>query len=772
MPRIERTFSSRAGTIFRALGSGIVAITAALVMGSREYRDRISSSLIAASRAIMPRTERTFSIRTAMLILGLGSGIVAIATALVVGWLSYRDYRDRIGSSLIAASRAIMVSVDGELDQALAFVDGLSTSPNFVKGDFAALQLQAREALAPYGYVLILRSADGQQEYVNTHRPPRSVGGVRVSGRLQPGSAESAYLRRVEDRWLAMINVPIEDQAGQRIYTMLVGVPTDVFQEVLTAQHLPPNWSPVILDKDWVVVARSVNPEKFVGHKGAGEEFRNAPTNQIHEVRVLEGVSSIAAHSHSRNYGWTTAVATSETNILEMAFRPALLAAIGGFLASGLLIVLAAFLSTYLASAIRKLASAVQGFPESTVNQTPMFRLRELRLVSQALNHAAITVLAELEDMRRLNELSNVLMREDNNFETCCDEIIRTAVAISGADKGNMQVFDEGTRSLRFVAHYGFQEKFLKYFANVDDHVAASCGTAMATNEQVVVDDVLTNKIFVDQPAQKVMLEAEVRSVISTPLRSSKGNLLGVISTHSNRPGDPSERQLRLTNILAGKAADYLERKHSDQIQQTIVLEVQHRANNLLTVIQSIAQRSLAGDASKKTFEARLQALARANRALVRSNWGGVDLNQLVRSELEVFSQRASISGVSVLLSPQHAQNFTLALHELATNSAKHGAFTNPKGKVQVSWTIEPDQSGSILKFRWRESGGPPVSPPTHQGFGSQLLKGIFSDVSLEYPVEGLRCEIEAHLVPASRRVSPTDHKLKLSLQDDAVVDG
>ena len=768
MPRIERTFSTK----FLALGSGIVAIAAALVVVYREYRDRIGSSLIAASRAIMPRTDRTFSIRTAMLVLTVGSGIVAIATALVVGWLSYREYRDRIGSSLIAASRAIMVSVDGELDQAIAFVDGLSTSPNFVKGDFAALQVQAREALAPYGYVLILKSADGQHEYVNTHRPPRSIGGVPVSGRLQPGNAESAYLRRVEDRWLAMVNVPIEDQIGQRLYTMVVGVPNDVFQNVLVAQHLPPNWSPVILDKDWVIVARGLNPEKFIGHKGAGEEFRNAPTNQIHEVRALDGTPSLSSHSRSSRYGWTTAVATSETNILAMAFRPALLAAIGGFLASGLLIVLAAFLSTYLASAIRKLASAVESFPESTVNQTPMFRLRELSLVSQALNQAAVTVRAELEDMRRLNELSNVLMREENDFETCCDEIIRTAVAISSADKGNMQVFDEGTRSLRFVAHYGFQEKFLKYFVNVDDHIAASCGTAMATNDQVIVDDVLTNKIFVDQPAQKVLLEAEVRATISTPLRSSKGNLLGVISTHFGRPGHPSERQLRLTNILAGKAADYLERKHSEQIQQTIVLEVQHRANNLLTVIQSIAQRSLAGDQSKKTFEARLQALARANRALVRSNWGGVDLNQVVRNELEAFSKRASIKGVSVLLSPQHAQNFTLALHELATNSAKYGALSYMRGKVQVSWTIEPDQAGSVLKFRWQESGGPPVSPPTRQGFGSQLLKGIFSDVSLEYPVKGLICEIEAHLVAASRGVSPQGSQAELSLQDDAAVDG
>src|SRR5215469_873971 len=573
-----------------------------------------------------------------------------------------------------------------------------------------------------------------------------------------------------------MVDVPIEDQGGQRLYTMVVGVPNDAFQKILIEQHLPRDWSPVILDADWVIVARGITPEEFVGHKGAGEEFRNAPTNQTHEVRVLEGAASLSAHSHSSRYGWTTAVSISEADILKMALAPALLAAIGGFLATGLLIVLAAFLSTYLAGAIRKLASTVRGFPESALNQKPTFRLRELSLVARALHQAANTVVgsqkqmtAELEDMRRLNELSTHLVREENKFETCYDEITRTAVAISGADKGNLQLFDETSRSLRIVAQQGFQEEFLKFFESVDDHAAASCGTAMVSSEQVVVDDVLTSEIFVGQPAQKVLLDADVRAVMSTPLRSSKGNLLGIISTHFSRPGHPSERQFRLTNILARQAADYLERRHSEQIQQTIVLELQHRSNNLLAVIQSIAQRSLAGSHLKKAFEARLQALARANRALVRSNWGGVDLSQLVRTELEMFSKRATISGVSVLLSPQQAQNFTLALLELATNSAKYGALSKTTGKVEASWTIEPSQSGSVLKFRWQESGGPRVKPPAYQGFGTQLLKAVFSDARLEYFVEGLRCEIEVRLI-STKQHSPS---LSQAEEDDiAVVDG
>jgi two-component sensor histidine kinase len=723
----------------------------------------------------MAPIERTFSIRTAMLILIVGSGIVAIAAAVLVGWLSYREYRDRIGSSLVAASRAIMVSVDGELDQALAFVSGLSTSPSFAKGDFATAQARATEALSPYGYVLIIRSANGEEEYVNTKKPSASVGTVSSSrGSLRLGSAGKAYLRRVEDRWLALVDVPIEDQGGQRLYTMVVGVPNDVFQKVLIEQHLPRDWSPIILDADWVIVARGINPEEFVGHKGAGEEFKNASSNETHEVRALEGAASLSAHSYSSRYGWTTAVSISEADILKMALPPALLAAIGGFLATGLLIVLAAFLSTYLASAIRKLASTVRGFPESALNQKPTFRLRELSIVARALHQAANTVVnsqkqmtAELEDMRRLNELSTLLVREENKFETCYDQITKTAIAISGADKGNLQLFDETSRSLRIVAQQGFQEEFLKFFESVDDHAAASCGTAMVSSEQVVVDDVLTSKIFVGQPAQKVLLDAEVRAVMSTPLRSSKGNLLGIISTHYSRPVHPSERQLRLTNILARQAADYLERKHSEQVQQTIVLELQHRSNNLLAVIQSIAQRSLAGSHWKKAFEARLQALARANRALLKSNWGGVDLTQLVRSEIEAFSRRASISGVSVLLSPQQAQNFTLALHELATNSAKYGALSKTTGKVQASWTIKPSQSGSVLKFRWQESGGPPVKQPVYEGFGTQLLKAVFSDVRLEYPVRGLKCEIEVRLISTkqpSPSLSPAEEDATLPL--------
>jgi len=207
------------------------------------------------------------------------------------------------------------------------------------------------------------------------------------------------------------------------------------------------------------------------------------------------------------------------------------------------------------------------------------------------MREAAVAVLdgrkvvdTELNNTRRLNQLSSLLVGEQNGFEDCLVEITKTAIAISEADKGNLQLFDASSGSLTIVAQQGFEEDFLKFFDSVSKNEAA-CGAAVGTAKQIIVDDVLTSEIFVRQPAQKVLVDAGVRAVVSTPLLSSKERPLGVLSTHFARPRHPSERQLRLLNILARQAADYLERKQAERTHQTIMLELQHRSNNLLAVI-------------------------------------------------------------------------------------------------------------------------------------------------------------------------------------------
>ena len=172
---------------------------------------------------------------------------------------------------------------------------------------------------------------------------------------------------------------------------------------------------------------------------------------------------------------------------------------------------------------------------------------------------------------------------------------------------------------------------------------------------------------------------------------------------------------------------DITERRRAQEQQKLLVGEIQHRSQNLLAVIQAVAHMSFSDDYSpaqaRKAFEARLQALVRANGRLSKSNWSGGNLSEIVRIELEPFADRTTVEGVDVVLGAQSAQNFSLALHELATNAAKYGALSNGTGKVKLLWTVASDGKHKRLQFKWQESEGPIVVAPIRNGFGTTLLK-------------------------------------------------
>jgi len=380
-------------------------------------------------------------------------------------------------------------------------------------------------------------------------------------------------------------------------------------------------------------------------------------------------------------------------------------------------------------------------------------------------------IAADLRGMTLLNQLSNRLVREGSDFDRNLNAVVDTAIAITGADKGNLQLLDPTTRALTIAAQRGFEDPFLNFFASVRDD-ASACAAAMRSGERVIVEDVRESEIFAGQPSKDALIDAGVCAVTSTPLMASSGNLLGMISTHFVTPHRPSEREMHLMDLLARQTADYLEGKRADEIQATLAREIQHRNNNLLSVIQTIATRSLSGSytlaEAKAAFEARLQALARANSQLINSNWSGVNLSEIVRLELQPYAERTVIDGIDIILSPQHAQNFTLTLHELATNAAKYGALSNGSGKVGVSWTIMRQNGNNKLGFKWQERGGPPVIVPTRHGFGTTLLKGTFPDALIDYAGEGLSCEID---IPIGQDEVPVPEKRQGSAEQKRYVE-
>jgi two-component sensor histidine kinase len=349
--------------------------------------------------------------------------------------------------------------------------------------------------------------------------------------------------------------------------------------------------------------------------------------------------------------------------------------------------------------------------------------------------------------MIRLNELGSLLVREESEFKRCLDAVIDTAMTIAGADKGNVQLVASNSGTLTIIAQRGFEDAFLNYFSDVRDDDASACGQAMRSDDKVIVEDVMHNEIFAGQASQRVLIDAGVRGVISVPLKSSKKSLLGMISVHFRNPHRPTERELRLLDLLARQTADYLERKRAERTEKILVRELEHRTSNLLSVVQSIAFQTLSGDQAlaqaSKTFEARLQALARANRQLTKSDRNGITLRELLRLELEPYGARATMEGADVMIGARRAHNVALALHELATNAARYGALSNESGKIDARWTIAREDEGDVLKFKWQERGGPIVVAPTRHGFGTALLQAISASVHFDYSKAGLSCAFD-----------------------------
>ena len=169
------------------------------------------------------------------------------------------------------------------------------------------------------------------------------------------------------------------------------------------------------------------------------------------------------------------------------------------------------------------------------------------------------------------------------------DKVIETAVAISGANKGYVEFLDPGTGTLVLAAQRGFDEPSLKLFRQVRET------TGVGSTEPTIIEDLRTEEKL-PGAISRGLIDAGIRAVTSTPLLSSTGNVLGIVTTLFDTPHHPGERELRLMDLLARQTADYLERKHAEKIQKTLVGEVQHRSNNLLAIIQAIAHRSFSGD--------------------------------------------------------------------------------------------------------------------------------------------------------------------------------
>jgi two-component sensor histidine kinase len=221
-----------------------------------------------------------------------------------------------------------------------------------------------------------------------------------------------------------------------------------------------------------------------------------------------------------------------------------------------------------------------------------------------------------------------------------------------------------------------------------------------------------------------------VEAEVASPALEDRYFLLGAGPLY-----DTSER--RVGGVLT--LTEITERKRAEEKQTILVAELNHRVKNILAVVQSVAWQTLSAAQSlpafREAFEGRLQAIALAHDVLTERRWSWTGLHDLLERSLAPYrlhgsQSRARWSGPQIMLPSETIVPLAMVLHELSTNAAKYGAFSNDAGQVEIDWEL--DEVSGAVTFSWRERNGPPLAGDISRGFGSKLITRVLS-----YDLEG-----------------------------------
>jgi PAS domain S-box-containing protein len=353
-------------------------------------------------------------------------------------------------------------------------------------------------------------------------------------------------------------------------------------------------------------------------------------------------------------------------------------------------------------------------------------------------NRARERLLLDKEAMSRLYEIGRVCARSDGHFAEVLCAVLDAAIWVTNADKGNLQLYDEASKKLSIAAQRGFLAPFLDFFSEVDASESSACGSALASGMRVEVENVESSPIFSGDESLRVMLEAGVKAVQSTPLVSSTGVVLGMVSTHFAAPRSLDERERRLLDLLARQAADYIERKRGER-QRIELLEIAERARqeaeganrnkdeflamlahelrNPLAAIRNAvaaatldeAQRPRALDIARRqtdqlaTIVDDLLDVARITRGRVRLRKASLALAEILQKCVDgsepLMQERGHTLTLRLPDEPIYleadAARLEQAVVNLLSNSAK---YTRPGGIVEVS--AEPLDDQAVIRVR------------------------------------------------------------------------
>jgi two-component sensor histidine kinase len=711
------------------------------------------------------RWRPTLSVRQYFALITLWAVIPWIGLALYVGERVAQNARESLRAALVSSAHSLAAAVDGEIDKHIAVATTLTHSTALLAGDWAAFRDQAKQSLGFLpGSGLIVADPNGRQ-FLNLSTAPDMPLPARpaelqasqqqafATGRPQ---VSDIYVGRNSRVPLVSVEAPVL-RGGAPLYALAVRLDPGVFRKLLEEQRLPANWYAAIVDRKGAFVARLPDPYgSLTGQPVSGSWRRSMEDTPegLMESPTVEGIQLVSAYTRTA-HGWTAGIGIAKSALEAPVWQTRALLAIVGVGCVGLSFLLAHALAKKFDAATCALKDAANAIAQAHPVAAPAGTgIREYDELGTALGSTSSLLQARSAERqgaeqalaRRVDELAAIYEFTEKRFRATsvadiCDAALDAIMHALHCGRAAIQQYDTGV--MRFAAWRGLSQR---YRAAIEGHSPWRPDDKEPRPVLVADVDRAPERL---EPLRDTLKEEGIRALAFFPV-VAEGRLIGKLVAYYDIPHVFTDEEVKTATNIALRLGFAIEHKRADEAREIARRELQHRCNNLLAVVQGIAQKTLSGAPSlaeaRGSFDSRLRALARAHRQLVQSNWTGVSLEEIVRLAMEPFVSRSDIVGEDIMLAPKDAQNFSLAVHELATNAVKYGALSSIGGKISIAWAVAEADGERVLKFLWQERGGPQVMVPSRRGFGTSLLKATFGRVQFDYDSAGLMCEIDARL--------------------------
>ena len=352
----------------------------------------------------------------------------------------------------------------------------------------------------------------------------------------------------------------------------------------------------------------------------------------------------------------------------------------------------------------------------------------------------------ELAAMRRLHELvSRLLVCPD--LPTALQEVLDATIELNGADKGNVQLFNEETGALEIVAHRGFGREFLDYFREVRSDSDAASGRAMRAGRRVVIPDVMSDAQYASY--REIALVTGYRGVQTTPLMGAGGKLLGMMSTHWAQPHRPSERDERMTDLYARQVADFIERirtdaalrksaaslAQADRRKDEFLATLAHELRNPLGPIRHAATLTKMPQATREQVKWAQDVIERQVGHMARLLDDLLEVSRITRGTLELRKERLQLSENLVAASDTVRPLIEARGHCLRVNVPQEDVYVDadPVRFAQIFSNLlnnaaKYTESGGLIELDASVEGADAVITVRDNGIGisAELLPRIF----------------------------------------------